>query len=64
MWVSYHGFDALVEHYAGAREKIPEAFREILHTTGKRTPKGWDTSRFGAGIIDARLVLLSPLPKL
>lgn len=64
MWVSYHGFDTLVEHYAGVPAKVPEAFREILHTTGKRTPPNWDTSRFGAGIIDARAVLESPLPKL
>lgn len=64
LWIGYHGYDALVAHYDNVPAKIPAAFRQILRTTGRRQPVGWDTSKFGAGIIDAALVLKAPLPDL
>ncbi|MCU0661124.1 MAG: S8/S53 family peptidase [Myxococcota bacterium] len=64
LWLGYHGYDALLAHYGNRPSKVPEAFRQILQTSGCRKPSGWDTARFGAGIIDAALVLKAPLPKL
>lgn len=62
LWLSYHGYENLVDHYSNDPSKIPEAFRKIIKTTGHRRPQHWDTGSFGAGIIDAALVLKSPLP--
>ena len=64
LWISYHGYDSLLAHYNGDPSKVPEAFREIITTTGKRTPQDWPAKRYGAGIIDAELILRAPLPML
>jgi thermitase len=64
LWLSYHGYDNLVEHYDNDPSKLQEAFREIITTTGNRRPTDWDTSRYGAGLLDAAKVLASPLPDL
>ena len=64
MWVGYHGYDALLEYYGDMPSKIPEAFRQILHTSGHRRPADWDTDLYGAGIIDAARVLEAELPNI
>ena len=64
LWLSYHGWDALLAHYDNEPARIPQAFRKILQTSGHRRPDHWNTRRYGAGIIDAARVLQAPLPEL
>ena len=64
LWISYHGYENLLVHYGNIPSKIPRAFKQILKTYGHRKPDGWDTTLYGAGIIDAVLVLEAPLPEL
>jgi thermitase len=64
MWISYHGYENLVEHYGNAPSALQEAFRKIIWVAGHRRPNDWDTGRYGAGIIDAAKVLAAPLPEL
>jgi serine protease len=59
LWVSFHGFDTLVNRYGAAR--IAAVFKSLLQSTC-RTPPGWDTDNFGPGIVDARELLAAPLP--
>jgi serine protease len=59
LWVSYHGFDALVERY-GARN-VPIVFSRILRDSCVSFP-GWQPGEYGAGIIDAVRTLEAPLP--
>lgn len=64
LWISYHGWDKLLAHYQNDAAKIPQAFHKIIATTGHRSPNDWDTSRYGAGLLDAARVLRAPLPTL
>ena len=64
MWISYHGYDNLLKHYNYNASKIPEAFKKIIKTYGHRKHEDWNTKLYGAGIVDAALVLQAPLPKL
>ena len=59
LWISYHGWTALVRRYGAAN--VPRVFKEMLQSTC-RTPRGWDASEYGPGIVDARLLLETPLP--
>ena len=59
LWVSYHGWAVLVRKY-GARN-VARVFKQLLQSTSRR-PAGWDTTRYGAGIVDARRLLSEPLP--
>lgn len=59
LWVSFHGFNALVQRYGAAQ--VPRVFKSLLQQTC-RTPAGWDTRNFGPGIVDARKLLATPLP--
>ena len=51
------------EFAEGTYGDIPLArvFRQHLRQTARR-PEGWDTSRFGTGIIDVEALLATPLP--
>ena len=62
LWISYHGYENLLAHYNNIPSKIPQAFRHIIKNNGHRRPEGWDTKLYGVGIIDAALILESPLP--
>lgn len=59
LWVSFHGWTNLVRRYGAAN--IARVFKQLLQATC-RTPRGWDTSEFGPGIVDARKLLAAPLP--
>ena len=59
LWVSFHGSTNLVRRYGAAN--IGRVFKQLLQATC-RTPRGWNTSEFGPGIVDARKLLAAPLP--
>jgi thermitase len=59
LWISYHGWTTLVRRYEAGN--VPRVFKQMLQTTC-RTPRGWDTSEYGPGIVDARRLLETPLP--
>jgi thermitase len=59
LWISLHGWTALSRRYGV--ENIPRVFKALLQKTC-RTPKGWNTSSFGPGIVDAHALLSAPLP--
>jgi len=60
LWVSFHGWAVLERTYGP--ENIARVFKRILQETC-RTPRGWDTSDFGPGIVDAAALLGAPLPE-
>jgi serine protease len=59
LWVSFHGWASLVRHYGAA--SVARVFKYLLQATSRR-PSGWDTTEYGAGIVDARRLLREPLP--
>ena len=59
LWVSFHGWTNLVRRYGAGN--IARVFKQLLQATC-RTPRGWDTSEYGPGIVDARKLLAEPLP--
>ena len=59
-WLAFHGRDKLVALYG--LSQLAAVFRQVVTTHGFRCPDGWDTKRFGPGIIDAQAVLRAPLP--
>jgi thermitase len=59
LWVSFHGWTNLVRRFGAGN--IARAFKQLLQATC-RTPRGWNTSEFGPGIVDARRLLGEPLP--
>lgn len=61
LWLERHGRANLLQHYAGSDANLCEVFRHIIKTTAQ-TGAGWDTTKNGAGIIDATAVLAAPLP--
>lgn len=61
LWLARHGHDVLVARYG--RPQIQAAFLDVLRRPGVcRRPPGWDSSEFGAGIIDAEALLREQLP--
>jgi hypothetical protein len=61
LWLEKHGRGNLLSRYAGTDANLCEVFRHIVQKTAQTGP-GWDTSKNGAGIIDAAAVLAEPLP--
>ena len=61
LWMSHHGAKNLRKRYGG---RLAAVFHHVLKTSGVRTPKGWDTSEYGTGIVDAEKLLAAPLPEL
>jgi len=62
LWLQHHGREELLASY-GPRGLVT-VFKQILTTPGKgvRQPNGWDTERWGAGILDAQGLLTTDLP--
>jgi len=58
LWIAYHGEEAIREAYGTRTRK--DLFLEILQRTAK-VPEGWDSRKYGAGILDAAALLASPL---
>lgn len=60
LWLARHGKTALQAAYPEPWMKVA-AFKALLRRTA-RVPRGWDTSQYGSGIIDAEALLQAPLP--
>lgn len=58
LWIAYHGEQSIREAYGSGTRK--DLFVEHLQRSAK-TPDGWDSSKYGAGILDAAALLRSPL---
>lgn len=59
LWLAHHGPDVLRARYGSG---VQAAFLSQLRTGGSRVPAGWDSTSFGAGIVDAAAMLTAPLP--
>lgn len=59
LWLSFHGRSTLIAKYG--KNRLASVFKQLLQSTC-RTPSGWDTASFGAGIAHARRLLEAPLP--
>jgi len=59
LWLAHHGRDVLIQRYGAMR--LIRVFRELLMRTARRPP-GWDSERYGAGIVNAKELLASKLP--
>jgi hypothetical protein len=58
LWLAHHDPSAVAAKYGGRTQDV---FRALVAQTC-RTPPGWDTSRYGAGIVDAKALLDAALP--
>lgn len=56
MWLSHHGRQALIAKLGGKHLLAP-TFKNILMATARVPAAGWDKTKFGAGIVDAKAVL-------
>lgn len=61
LWLAHHGVDTIRSRY-GAR-RVQAVFLHQLRTAGRRVPPGWDSSRWGVGVVDAEALLEAPLPR-
>jgi subtilisin family serine protease len=59
LWLAHHGPAKIKQKYGGMTQEV---FR-LLVTLTCRTPQGWDGSRYGAGIVDAKALLDAALPE-
>jgi serine protease len=60
LWLSYHGWETLANTYGVVR--IPLVFDKLLRESCNPPPTGWDTDRWGAGIVNAYKLLSAKLP--
>ncbi len=60
LWQAHHGRKRLVDKYGLPR--LAAVFKEILINHGVDTPPGWNTTKDGAGIVNAVKVLSATLP--
>lgn len=60
LWLAHHGRDALIARYG--KEGLQPLFLQLMRTSGHRIPPGWNSSQFGAGIIDALALVRAGLP--
>lgn len=60
LWVAHHGHRNLLQRFPAWF--VTKAFQHVLRISA-RVPAGWNTSYYGAGIVDALAVLQAPLPK-
>jgi len=61
LWLAYHGRRRLIRRFGPGN--LVAVYKELLTTKGVRRPAGWDTEKYGAGIIDAEKLLAAPLPE-
>jgi thermitase len=59
LWLAYHGRSTLIQKYGAPN--IASVFKELVMKTA-HTPTGWNSSKHGAGIVDAKKLLQLPLP--
>lgn len=58
LWLQRHGVAALRARYGG---RLASVFMELLKTHCRTVP-GWNTRRYGPGLVDAAALLAAPLP--
>lgn len=61
LWLSHHGRANLMRKYGKAN--LNAVFQKLIRTGGYREISGWDTSKYGPGIVDAKKTLQAALPK-
>jgi hypothetical protein len=59
LWLAHHGRENLIAKYGKAA--LQAVFIDLVRRTARR-PAGWDSSQYGAGIVDADALLARPLP--
>lgn len=59
-WLAHHGRDHLISEAQKRGETLNEMFRRLVRATASK-PNGWNTARFGAGIVNARRLLEADL---
>lgn len=62
VWLAFHGRGALIDKFGA--ENIQELFRYMVKNHGVDTPNGWDTRKWGSGVLNAEKLLKAPLPSL
>jgi hypothetical protein len=61
LWLAFHGRKRLLKKYGA--DRLASVFREILVTHGFEKPRGWDSGKYGVGILRADRLLEANLPK-
>jgi thermitase len=61
LWLAHHGRKQLIDKYGAPR--LATVFRELLVTKGFEKPPGWDSEKYGVGILRADRLLEAPLPE-
>lgn len=61
LWLEKHGRDQLLQTYGNSNACLADVFRAVIQSTAQ-TGNGWDTAKYGAGILDARGALNAVLP--
>ena len=56
LWLAHHGRANLIAIARAQGETLQSMFRRLVQATARR-PSGWDSSDFGAGIVDAAALL-------
>ena len=56
LWLAHHGRPKLIESL-GPNERLQDRFVRLLRQTARVPGNGWDSSEFGAGIVDAKALL-------
>lgn len=56
LWLSHHGRQTVLAAASQRQMSVQALFREVL-TESARVPVGWQTIEFGAGIVDAEVLL-------
>jgi hypothetical protein len=59
LWLAHHGRENLISRYGKAA--LQAVFTDLVRKTARR-PTGWNSSEYGAGIVDADALLARPLP--
>lgn len=59
LWLAFHGKAVLQGIALAGHVRLQEVFRTALKATANH-PAGWDTSKFGSGIVDAYRLLSTP----
>jgi subtilisin family serine protease len=60
LWLAFHGRQSII-NVLPPNTHLQDIFRDCLRTTA-RTPAGWDKTKFGAGIVDAKALLSWSIP--
>jgi len=61
LWLDWHHDDTRLADLRRHPGAVPSAFRNTVRNAARR-PSGWDSERFGAGIVDALGTIETPLP--